>query len=258
MDKAESSETNPYELDPHAEAEESAADGDTSRDGGDETCTDCGAPKAVDGDPVCPGCGHDQDHGTVKGRTEGVSGRPAETRAPVLVKSNAVRLWLIMAGISTVILLLAWLAGWSSLFARSGGMYLDAAGAYTLESPRFTERILGVIRWLVAGGTLVGLGTVALKITAWISSRSVGSWSAAAARICWVVAIAGLATLIPIDISWLEWTAQIAAGCGLVAVGGMLVLGLRGSSLGVFMGSWALLILAVVPMARLVTWSFNL
>ena len=137
-------------------------------------------------------------------------------------------------------------------------MYLDAAGAYTLESPRFTERILGVIRWLVAGGTLVGLGTVALKITAWISSRSVGSWSAAAARICWVVAIAGLATLIPIDISWLEWTAQIAAGCGLVAVGGMLVLGLRGSSLGVFMGSWALLILAVVPMARLVTWSFNL
>ena len=201
MDDRESHESEPYDLDQEAAADEqSSADG-SRQDVDDANCNGCGAPESEDADPVCPSCGHDKVGGTVKGRTEGVSGRSAEIAMPALVKSESVRIWLIMAAVSTAILVVAWLAGWSSLFSRSEGMYLDASGAYTLDSPRFTERVLGVIRWLVAGATLVGLGSGALRITAWISSRSVGNWAAVGARICWLVAIAGLATLIPIHIS---------------------------------------------------------
>ena len=253
-----------YDLDPQSEpdtAQERSEPEDVSDNASEghaeEACSSCGTPRSEDGDPVCPSCGYDRKRHAVVGTTEGIAEAPAEAEMPALIKTRSTHLWLIMAAIATLALIVAWLAGWSSLFVRSEGMYLDASGNYTLDAPRFTERILGIVRWLIAGTTLVGLGSAALRMAAWHSERTVGSWPGAVARVCWVVAIAGLATLIPINITWLEWTTQLVAAGGLAALSSLLVLGLRGVSLGVFMGAWALLVLAVVPMARLVTWSFG-
>ncbi|MCH2160283.1 MAG: hypothetical protein MK085_00270 [Phycisphaerales bacterium] len=265
MHTPDSKDTDPYDLDPQQESE-TAGEGDESghsaevpaEENSEETCSNCGAPRAEDGDPVCPGCGYDHHRNTVVGTTEGIADAPSEAARPALITARSTRLWLVMAAIATLALVVAWLAGWSSLFPRSEGRFMDAAGDYTLDTPRFAERVLGLVRWLVAGSTLVGLGAGALRISAGMAERSVGPWSSALARICWIVTIAGLATLIPVDIWWLEWTAQLAVGCGLAAVGGLLVLGLRGVSLGIFMGAWAVLVVALVPMARLVTWSFNM
>ena len=90
-----------------------------------------------------------------------------------------------------------------------------------------------------------------------LAERSVGAWPAATSRLCCIVAIAGLATLVPVQPSWLELTVQLVVGCGLATLGAFLLLGLRWAWAGIFMGSTALLLVALVPLIRLITWSFG-
>lgn len=221
------------------------------------TCSSCGAPESESGDVPCVACGHDRTTGRTVGRTEGMADAPVESPLPALVVSPATHVWLILAGTAALGLMVAWLLGWESLFARSDGKFLDRSGEYALEAPRFALRMAGVLRWFVAGATLVGIGLVALRFTAMLAERSVGAWPAATSRLCCIVAIAGLATLVPVQPSWLEWTVQLVVGCGLAVLGAFLLLGLRWAWAGIFMGTSALLLLALVPLIRLITWSFG-
>ena len=220
-------------------------------------CSSCGAPVSESGDAQCVACGHDRATGKTVGHTEGMAEAPAESPLPALVASPATHVWLILAGLAALGLLVAWLMGWESLFARSEGKFLDRSGEYVLDAPRFALRMAGVLRWFVAGATLVGIGLVALRFTAMLAERSIGAWPAATSRLCCIVTIAGLATLVPVQPSWLEWTVQLFVGCGLAILGAFLLLGLRWAWAGIFLGTTALLLVALVPLIRLITWSFG-
>ena len=259
----------PYELekDDQPERPPEKSSGQTSDDesekdvlnqgSNDAVCSSCGSPESESGEEPCVACGHDQTTGKTVGNTEGMAEAPAESPLPALVGSPATHVWLILAGLAALGLLVAWLMGWESLFARSDGKFLDRSGEYALDAPRFALRMAGVLRWCVAGATLVGIGLVALRFTAMLAERSIGAWPAATSRLCCIVAIAGLATLVPVQPSWLEWTVQLVVGCGLATLGAFLLLGLRWAWAGIFLGTTALLLVALVPLIRLITWSFG-
>ena len=220
-------------------------------------CDNCGSPRAEDGEPVCVPCGHDHKTGKVVGTKTGIANAPQQTAQDPLVSNSAIRIWLGIALVATLVLVVAWFAGWSSLFQRSDGKFLAASGDYTLDTPRFVGRILGVIRWIVAGITLTLVGSLAMRITAMIASRPAGSWGSVCTRVALVVATSGLATLIPLEPMWLERIVQLLVGVGLAVLGSLLVLRLRGAHLGIFLAAWVLLLAALLPVARLVAWSFG-
>ena len=220
-------------------------------------CSNCGAPMPEGGSQICVGCGFDARKGEVTGTKTGIADVPAEPPAGEIVSSSGIKAWLILALVAIVILAVAWLAGWSSLFLRSDGKYLASSGDYTLDSPGFIDRILGVIRWVIAGLTLTLVGCLALRFTAMIASRSAGTWLSVSSRLAMIVAASGLATLIPIDSMWLERIVQLVVGAGLATLGSFLILRLRGAQLGIFLASWVLLLAALLPVARLIAWSFG-
>jgi hypothetical protein len=219
-------------------------------------CTRCGAPVAEEGGSLCVACGFDTTSREVSGTQEGVKDAPRETVPEPIVSATTVRPWLIIAAISVVLLVVAWLAGWGSLFPHSGGKFLDSSDEFSLASPPILARLLGVLRWIVAGVTLTLVGALALRLTGLIFGRRAGPTTAVISRMALVVATAGLATLVPIEIRWLEVVVQLLLGVGLVALGSVVVLRLKGSQLGIFLISWCLMMAALLPLARLVAWSF--
>jgi len=246
QDEAQDSETYGIEEPPAHEPQHPAG-----------ACTNCGAPGAEDGAPVCVSCGFDARTGKVLGTHTGIADAPEEAPAGPLVTESGIRAWLIIALVATLAMVVAWLAGWESLFQRSEGKYLASSGEYTLDTPRFIARVLGIIRWIVAGTTLTLVGSLAMRFTAMVASRPAGSWWSVTARVALVVSTAGLATLIPLETMWLERVVQLLVGVGLAVLGSVLVLRLRGAHLGIFLAAWVLLLAALLPVARLVAWSFG-
>lgn len=230
---------------------------DDTASGVDSTCSNCGAPMHEDGAKVCVGCGFDARTGSVIGTKTGIANAPEEAPLDEIVSHKGMRTWLYIALFVTLILVVAWLVGWSSLFVRSEGKFLASSGDYTLDSPGFWGRILGVIRWVIAGTTLTLVGGVALRFTAKIASRPAGEWGPIFARLAMIVATAGLATLLPLEPMWLERIVQLIAGAGLAALGSFMILGLRGAQLGIFLAAWVLLLAALLPVSLLIAWSFG-
>lgn len=219
-------------------------------------CPNCGAPLPEQG-TVCASCGFDRRTGSVTGTKSGIADAPTEAAPEAIISHSGIRAWLIIALIASLILVIAWFAGWSSLFSRSDGKFMASSGDYTLDSPRFWGRFFGIIRWGIAGTTLVLVGGLALRFTAKIVSRPAGEWAPIFARLAMIVATAGLATLLPLEPMWLEWVVQLLVGIGLVALGCFMILRLRGAQLGIFLAVWVLLLAALLPVARLIAWSFG-
>ena len=204
------------------------------------TCYVCGAPMGELKGKTCTSCGSGGEPTRGNATDEGIKGAPKPAAAGALISSTAVRPFLFLAGTIAVLIGVAWLMGW--------------AGS---QEAGFFARMLMVVRLLIAGATLIALGGAAFKLTSVVFARPTGATNAVAARITFVVTMLGLVTLVPIEVQWLELLVRGLLGIGIAASGGLFVLRLSGAQLGVFLGSWVLLLGSLVPLVSLIAWSFS-
>ena len=251
-----------YALEP---ALESGVDAEAIKDGGDRRCQRCGAPMPEDESiMICPSCGYDIVTNQIIDPTISETAEPPSQPDPSVDEDQESELlsipgsttpWLIAAAVLAGVVVMAMLAGWSSFFPRIDGRFFDGEGKPVLDAPGIGIRFAAVFRYLVASGVLLGTSAIALWITSRIEGLKMGDLGVWAARCAAIIAAASLARLISIDAQWLQSTTHLLVGGLVVAIGSMLVLRRRDRVIGVLLSTWALVILLVVPVARLISWS---
>lgn len=252
-----------YDLEPSADDARPSVDGD-------QGCERCGAPLPEDTTrTTCPSCGLDTESGTVTDPPpsvpdstddsidESVSAEKSSSDRVLLAPGHSTP-WLIAAGVVAVIVVFAMLAGWSSFYPSSEGRFLDSSGKAVLDAPQVTARLVAVAKYLVGSLVLVGTALIAVRITCWFEELRPGDFRAGFARFALVVTVASLARLIGFDPTWLQSIVQLLLGAGLVVGGAILVLGRRDRTTAMFLLGWVLVVLLVIPVTRLVSWSLPL
>ena len=256
-----------YELEPEPAAPDSSSVAGVS-DPGDRRCERCGAP--LPEDPTltpCPSCGFDAETGTVVDPD-----RPPEdsvdeldldegeeaSKSPLLFASGRPTPWLVASGVLALIVVFAMLAGWSSFYPRSEGRFLDGSGDAVLDSPMVTIRLVAVAKYLVGSLVLVGTALIAARFTCWFEDVRPGDLRTGAARIGLVVIGASLVRLIGFQPQFLQTMTQLVFGAGIVVGATILVLGRRDRTIAMFLMAWVLVVLLVIPVTRLVSWSLPL
>jgi len=257
-----------YELEPTPAPTPDADGSGSASTGEDRRCQSCGAPMPEDDSVmVCPSCGYDiVTNRVVDPRTaEPASAEPVNEAdstddpelEPLATAGNPMP-WLIAAGVLAIIVTFTILAGWTSFFPRVDGRFLDAEGKPVLDAPRVAARFGVLVRYLVGSGVLIATGVVALRITSRIERLRPSDLAMGASRLALVVAAASLCRLISLDSAWLQMMMHLIGGAVVVVGGTMLALGRRDRVAIVLLVSWALVMLLVVPVARLVSWSLPL
>lgn len=231
----------------------------------DEDCDRCGAP--IPEDPSlqpCPSCGLDRDSGEVVDPERVAVDSASEVDAgdtsispPLLAPGRPVP-WLIAAGVVALVVAFAMLAGWSSFYPSEEGRFLDASGDAVLDAPLVTLRLIAVAKYLVGSLVLVGAGIVAVRITCWLEQLETGDLRTGVARLGLLVATASLARLIGFEIAFLQSLTQLVLGAVVVTGGTILVFGRRDRTVGMFLLAWVLVVLLVIPVTRIVSWSLPL
>jgi hypothetical protein len=256
-----------YDLEPveSADAADSAT-GEVERSASsDRRCQACGAPMPENESVmVCPSCGYDivtnrviDPAAAAAAAVADAADESEETAAPLFADASW-KPYLIPAAVLLATVAFAMIAGWSSFYAREDGRFFDENGAAVLDAPRVSLRFGAVLRLFVGSGVLVACGLAAARATAWAEERPVGDLRGAASRLGLAVALAALARLVPVDSVVLQNVVHGVLGIGAIAGISMLVLGSRGRLLGLFLVSWGLAFLLVVPVARLIAWSIPL
>lgn len=237
---------------------------------GDRRCERCGAPLPEDASrTICPSCGFDAESGTVIDPESSIEDSsdasideevPTGEEAPdaVLLAPGRSMPWLIAAGVVAVIVVFAMLAGWSSFYPSSEGRFLDGSGNPVLDAPPVTARLVAVAKFLVGSLVLVGTSLVAIRTTCWFEELRPGDLRSGFARFAVVVTVASLARLIGFEPTWLQSIVQLVLGAGIVVGGTILVLGRRDRTTAMFLLAWVLVVLLVIPVTRLVSWSLPL
>ena len=205
-------------------------------------CEGCGAAWPDGNRKSCSACGFGGEDPTETPPEEGIDGAPKPNPAEddALLQATAVKPFAVLASVVAIVIALVWFAGW-----------------LTPEGQSFWSRSMVVLRMAIAAVTLVAVGTSAFKVTSMVFSRPMGVLNAVVARVAVLVAVAGVVTLIPIDLVWLQFLVRALLGLGLIASGGILVLRLKGALLGTFMLSWFLILASLLPLASLIAWSFG-
>lgn len=251
-----------YELEP---APDSSSEREAIEGGSDRRCQRCGAPMPEDESVmVCPSCGYDIVTNQI---IDPISSDPAEPpsepdpsvdedqESEPLSTPGSTTPWLIAAGLLAGVVVMAMLAGWSSFFPRIDGRFLDGEGKPVLDAPRIGIRFAAIFRYLVGSGVLVGASAIAFWITSRIEGLKMGDLGLWAARGATIIAAASLARMISIDVQWLQTMTHLLVGGLVVVIGSMLVLRRRDRVIGVLLSTWVLVILLVVPVARLISWA---
>ena len=239
------------------------------------TCPACRAPMPGSDQVVCLACGYDLVSNTRLGDAkmekkdkskhggdrfaivDSEEGASEEDEGAIMPRSNH-RLWSIIAVVAAVVMMFALIAGWSSLFPSKDGLFRNSDGLFTLDAPSVKVRLLAAIQFLVASAVVIGCGMVALRLAAWLERRPLGSVIGILSRITAIVAVAALARLIPIESGWLQTMTHLLVGVGAVVGGSMLLLNIRDRIALTHLVAWALLLLIIVPAARLVAWAMPL
>jgi hypothetical protein len=234
------------------------------------TCPACREPMPGSDQVVCLACGYDLVSNTRLGETktkekskhgggrfaivDSEEGASEEVEGAIMPRSNH-RLWSIITAAAALVMMFALIAGWSSLFPSEDGQFRNSDGKFTLDAPLIKVRLLAVIQFLVASAVVIGCGMIALRLAAWLENRPFGSVIGVLSRVAAVVAVAALARLIPIDSGLIQTMTHLLVGVGVVVGGSMLILNLRDRIAIIHLAAWGLLLLIVVPAARLVAWS---
>jgi hypothetical protein len=236
----------------------------------DRICERCGAPLPEDPSrTICPSCGFDVGTGEVVDpvietgddvdRSEPGDDDPDEARSsgPLFPVGNP-KPWLAAAGIIALLMAFTMLAGWSSFYPRSEGRFLDASGAAVLDAPMVSLRLIAVAKYLVGSMVLVGTAAIAARVTCWFEELPSGDLRTGVARLGLVIIVASLVRLIGFHPTFLQTMTQLVLGAGIVVVGTALVLGRRDRTTAMFLMAWLLVVLLVIPVTRLVSWSLPL
>ncbi|MEE2972399.1 MAG: hypothetical protein VX672_04675 [Planctomycetota bacterium] len=239
-----------------------------SATGEDRRCQSCGAPMPEDESVmICPSCGYDivtnrvidpPTTARVVAEPEAEADASADPEQEALTVQGNTLPWLVAAGVVAIIVAFTILGGWMSFFPRVDGRFLDAEGRPVLDAPRVAARFGVLVRYLVGSGVLVATGVVALRITTRIERLRPSDLAMGASRLALVVAAASLCRLISLDSAWLQMMTHLIGGVAVAIGGTMLVLGRRDRVALVLLVTWALVMLLVVPAARLVSWSLPL
>ena len=260
-----------YALEPEPEVAEPSAESDTPSvpddpAEGDRRCERCGAPLPEDRTrTACPSCGFDVATGLVvdpESATEDAADEPLESDevdvSPPFFAVGRPMPWLVAAGVVALVLMFAMLAGWSSFYPRSEGRFLDSTGAPVLDTPMVSLRLIAVAKYLVGSLVLVGSAAIAAGITCWFEEIRLGDLRAGIAKLGLVLIVASLVRLIGFQPVFLQTMAQLVLGTGIVVGGTALVLGRRDRTTAMFLLAWVLVVLLVIPVTRLVSWSLPL
>ncbi len=269
----ESGVRGPETSDEDASADEIGIEAAEEPEPGPLTCPACQEPMPGSDQVVCLACGYDLVSNTRLGEkkkkdkpkhgggrfavVDSEADEPEEVEGAIVPRPNHLP-WSIIAGVAALVMMFALIAGWSSLFPSEEGRFQNSDGLYTLDAPLIKVRLLAVIRFLVASGVVIACGAIALRLAGWLERRPLGSVIGALSRITAVVAVAALARLIPIDSGLIQTMTHLLVGVGIVVGGSMLILNLRDRIALIHLVAWALLLLIVVPAARLVAWSMPL
>lgn len=147
------------------------------------------------------------------------------------------------------------LLGWSGLFARQESLYLNADGGFTLESPRWVDRVLVVGRMLVQTLTLASALLGGVLVPAVLRRWSSGDLATLLARIAAIATIAQLALLIPLASPLLERVLELAAQAAIVFAGCVLCFRLPARDAGIALGATVGLLALVQIAARAIVWA---
>lgn len=204
-----------------------------------KTCEACGAAWPDANRSSCSACGFGAETPTEATPEEGIEGAPKPVEDDALLQSASVKPFVVLASVVGALIAIVWFAGW-----------------LTPEGQSFWSRSIVVLRMAIAALTLIAVGAAAFKGTSMVFSRPMGALNAVVARVAVLVVLAGVVTLIPIELAWLQFLVRGTLGVGLIACGGLFVLRLSGEHLGVFMLAWFLMLASLLPLANLIAWSF--
>ena len=262
-----------YEIEPEPEVPESSVAPDTSAaqehpEAGDRRCERCGAPLPEDqARTPCPSCGFDAATGGVvdpdssneASTTESTENENEEERATQLFFAEGLPMpWLVAAGVIALVVVFAMLAGWSSFYPRADGRFLNSSGEAVLDAPAVMMRFVAVGKYLVGSLVLVGTAAIAARITCWFEEIRPGDLQTGVAKLGLLVIVASLVRLIGFDSSFLQTMIQYVLGAAIVFGGTVFILGRRDRTTIMFLLAWALVVLLVIPVTSLVSWSLPL
>lgn len=260
-----------YEIEPEPEVPESSVAPDTSAaqehpEAGDRRCERCGAPLPEDqARTPCPSCGFDAATGVVvdpdspheDSADESIENE--EERASQLFFAEGQPMpWLVAAGVIALVVVFAMLAGWSSFYPRADGRFLDSSGEAVLDAPAVMIRFVAVGKYLVGSLVLVGTAAIAARITCWFEEIRPGDLQTGVAKLGLLVIVASLVRLIGFDAALLQTMIQYVLGAGIVFGGTVFILGRRDRTTIMFLLAWVLVVLLVIPVTSLVSWSLPL
>ena len=232
----------------------------------DRRCERCGAPLPEDpAHTLCPSCGFDAGSGVVVDPPRSVEDSEDESvdqgepeSSPVLFAHGRPMPWLVAAGVVALLVSFAMLAGWSSFYPRLDGRFFDAAGDPVLDAPMVSLRLIAVAKYLVGSLVLVGTAAIAVRITCWFEEVRPGDLRSGIARLGLLVIVASLVRLIGFHPLFLQTMSQLLLGAGIVVGGAIFILGRRDRITAMFLIAWVLVVLLVIPVTRLVSWSLPL
>ena len=262
-----------YEIEPEPEVPESSVAPDTSAaqehpEAGDRRCERCGAPLPEDqARTPCPSCGFDAATGGVvdpdssneASTTESTENENEEEPATQLFFAEGLPMpWLVAAGVIALVVVFAMLAGWSSFYPRADGRFLNSSGEAVLDAPAVMMRFVAVGKYLVGSLVLVGTAAIAARITCWFEEIRPGDLQTGVAKLGLLVIVASLVRLIGFDSSFLQTMIQYVLGAAIVFGGTVFILGRRDRTAIMFLLAWVLVVLLVIPVTSLVSWSLPL
>lgn len=219
-----------------------------------EKCPNCGQVLPADDSVVCIHCGYDLR--TVVIRTTKIE-EPIEAppeALPLTRERIPTQVTGITAAVAATIVVIAYFAGYSGLFARQEGLFLNAEGKFAAASPPAGIRMHAVISFLAIRSILVLAGLGALRIHSHLKAVPVGSLPKAAVHLAAISAVGGLFLLISFSHPGLESAAELVAQGSVAVLGLLLLFRLAVMDALLMIVVTVLLLILVIGSAFLVTW----
>ena len=118
--------------------------------------------------------------------------------------------------------------------------------------------MIAVGKYVVGSLVLVGTAAIAARLTCWFEEIRPGDLRTGVSKLALVVIVASLVRLIGFDPAFLQTTTQYVLGAGIVFGGTVFILGRRDRITAMFLMAWLLVVLLVIPVTSLVSWSLPL
>ena len=221
-----------------------------------DICPSCGANMPGPNELVCLRCGFDlKTMKMVKTRTgevevdEAEASEAAAASGGVLISAAGKGdLWLpgAMAGISTLILIIAFLSGSHGLFRDDQIVNGVVKGG---------DRFMGLLKFVVLAGMWTGCGVAALAFVAHLLGMKLGDLKLAAVRCVGIVTTMSLVMLLDFTSRPLEWIVEAVGMIGVFSALSLALFNLKPRDLATFAGSALIMFLLMWLGGSVIVWA---